>query len=262
VARHFAGGTDLISVSGWIGADPQTLAFWFRTSTAGSAGVFPALGGRFVNNGPNGAGILFYLTDSATSPANALSFELGNTTTSLLLLRGSANINDGNWHHVAAVWSAVSSTAPSFLYIDGVQAASGTPSATLGLLAGVTVLVGGNNAFTNTVGQISTFTGDVADFMHWTNALSASEIAGLAKGIRPHWKTQPNSLDLLLPLDGLVSPEPDLSGNTQTTTVTGTSRTAVGPPFGMSTRMAPSGLFVQPPAPPPTIPVIVSYNVM
>jgi hypothetical protein len=71
--------------------------------------------------------------------------------------------------------------------------------------------------------------GNMADTALWNVVLSATEIAALAKGIRPP-QVRPAALIGYWPLDGLQSPEPDLSGNRNNGTLTGTVN-AFGPPI-------------------------------
>jgi hypothetical protein len=85
--------------------------------------------------------------------------------------------------------------------------------------------------------------GDVAV---WTTNLSQIEISALAKGARPK-DVRSGSLVGWWPLDGLQSPEPDLSGNAYNGTLTGTTA-AFGPPFMQFTPRWPQ--FQLPPAPP------------
>jgi hypothetical protein len=69
----------------------------------------------------------------------------------------------------------------------------------------------------------------VADAAFWTVSLSASEVLALSNGARSN-TVRPLSLKLFWPLGGFQSPEPDLSGNKNNGTLTGTNP-AFGPPL-------------------------------
>jgi hypothetical protein len=106
-------------------------------------------------------------------------------------------------------------------------------------------IIGG--AATLTSGQ--SFTGYLADLAVWTAGLTAIEADALWKGARPS-DVRPRSLAAWLPLDGDVSPEPDISGFANNGTVTSATK-IFGPPFKMITPRWPR-LPVDPL--PPTIP--------
>lgn len=105
-------------------------------------------------------------------------------------------------------------------YFNGANVKTGV---TLGVRAGTgQTTIGANDSGPNTLD------GRVADTAIWSTVLTASEIGALAKGARPN-SIRPSSLVAWWPLDGLSSPEPDLSGKKLNGTVTGTSL-AAGPP--------------------------------
>ena len=72
--------------------------------------------------------------------------------------------------------------------------------------------------------------GGVADAAVWTVALTQGEITALAAGARPPSIRQ-GSLVGYWPLDGLQSPEPDLSGFANNMTLNGTPTFQTGPPL-------------------------------
>jgi hypothetical protein len=79
------------------------------------------------------------------------------------------------------------------------------------------------------------FTGAMADFGIWNVALSAAEFSALGKyGARPY-TVRAGSLVAYFPLDGLASPEPDLSGFVNNGTLTGTAKASTAPPLMMFT---------------------------
>ncbi len=131
-----------------------------------------------------------------------------------------------------------------------------------------------NNSVNYKVGRRGDFTvgvfewdGGLADFAIWNTGLSALEVAALAKGVRPNSIRQ-KSLQIYYPLDGLASPEPDLSGNARNGTVHGTSR-SFGPPVAPFTSRWPQVTPVSTPsaaslvfaAQTLTIPLLVTGNI-
>ena len=100
---------------------------------------------------------------------NNLSFDI--TGLSPLGLAGSVNVNDGNWHHVAAVYNSVENK--KYLYIDGSLDASasvtGTPSTNnYGLAIG------------NNLEQLSrSFNGTIDEVMVFGRALSSQQVSAL-----------------------------------------------------------------------------------
>lgn len=81
------------------------------------------------------------------------------------------------------------------------------------------------------------FTGRLADVALWNVKLVANEMLALNSGVRPYL-IRPASLVFFCPLDGLASPEPDLSGKALTGTLTGTALSN-GPPITLFTPKAP-----------------------
>jgi hypothetical protein len=126
------------------------------------------------------------------------------------------------WVHFAFVQPAgASSTATA--YINGVSA--GTHAAgSSGADASNAVTTGDDPP--NTPRFLNA---RIADEAFWNLELTAGEIGALARGARPG-NIRPTSLKLWWPLDGLQSPEPDLSGNKNNATLTGTTL-AAGPPI-------------------------------
>jgi hypothetical protein len=82
--------------------------------------------------------------------------------------------------------------------------------------------------------------GQLADFAIWSVLLTAAEASALAKGARPN-TIRSASLVNWWPLGGIQSPEPDLSGNKNNGTLTGTAP-AFGPPIAPFTPRWPQTL--------------------
>lgn len=115
---------------------------------------------------------------------------------------------DGSWYHLCGTYNTTNITA----YLNGSQdnqTANGTQNTT------------GNYAYTlGSSVHYSSPKGAVFDFAMWNVVLTVNEIAALARGIRP-FNIRPTALMIYWPLDGLQSPEPDLSRNAKNGTVSG-----------------------------------------
>jgi hypothetical protein len=160
-------------------------------------------------------GRCFYLAISSTNTT-----EFG--TDAVPAITGSATISANTWVHIAAVYLSGATTGT--IYLNGAvdvgpsgvgTAATDTASFTIGERT-----FAGNNNF---------FNGLLADVAIWNTNLSTLQIAQLAKGYRP-FNVNIANLKGWWPLDGLQSPEPDLSGFANNGILTGTTN-AFGPPI-------------------------------
>jgi len=125
------------------------------------------------------------------------------------------------WTHIGISHATLGGSGNYILYINGVNTQSGAGAGGL-FTTGLTYLFGDPN--------VSAFNGFLADFASWTNVrLTATEFSALANGARPN-TIRPAAFTGWWPLDGLQSPEPDLSGNKNNGTLTGTLP-AFGPPY-------------------------------
>jgi hypothetical protein len=139
---------------------PMTICCWIRTTSAGSnyiAGLWHTGGGAYSSY--------------------AISINLGYLVAcdwagdSGTFASSPSKYNDGNWHHVAAVWSSSSAVT---LYVDGTDVM--TSSALAGPTAAMQVFtVGAANSMTPN----NFFTGNVDDARLYSRALSASEVGGI-----------------------------------------------------------------------------------
>ena len=109
----------------------------------------------------------------------------------------------------------------------------------VGTSAGTTFTASGGGGYV--IGNLEVFNRQsdsyLSDFAYWNVTLTPGEAKALASGVRPN-TIRPSSLVIWLPIDGLQSPEPDLSGNAYNGTVTATSL-APGPPVTLFTPRAP-----------------------
>lgn len=198
MARRFNGGTDKIIA--------ENIASMLLPQNTGTA--FTVAGWMYVTATTDfQAGIIIGTSDayacafSNSTTAWRGSFKFSNNA-DITILSGALTIN--KWTHLAIILSAGVTVN---LVVDGVPGTPNTQSATWGRLAAnnVASLGGAREAFT-------ALTGGLADVAIWTGiTLSASEITALANGAKP-FNIRPQYLTGYWPLDGLQSPEPDLSG--------------------------------------------------
>lgn len=189
-------------------ATPLTMACWFNSDSTTVnqvvLGIGATVGAHYWNLRPAGAvsgDSLQFVCDAAVAAATAF------TTTSYL-----AN----TWHHACGV--AVSPTS-RLVYLDGggvgTEVTSRTPAP--GNLNRVSI-----GRFNAAGVQTDYMSGRIAECAIWNVALSASEVAMLAKGLAPPY-IQPGNLKGYWPLWGAHSPEIDLTplASNQLMTVTG-----------------------------------------
>lgn len=223
MARSFNGTSDAIdcNVTGGVLDLANNAAFsfvaWFNTTTV--AGPYQTIAGKIY---------------SGTDTPYAFSINTGAVNHRLGV--GSYN---GTVHGVVAITSFVANTwhhyyadydgATWHLYLDGVSIGSST-DATGPVHASTDFQIGQANG-----GQL--MSGSLADLAMFNGPLTAGEIAALASGMRPP-QIRTHTLLGYWPLDGLSSPEPDLSGNKNNGTLTGTAF-APGPPIALFTPRAP-----------------------
>jgi Concanavalin A-like lectin/glucanases superfamily len=232
MARNFNGSSDQINLSissGLNSGHSQSLSVWAYTNTLTNPGTIFTV---------EGVGTTTITLAMYGAPNNG---KLGFFCTG-----GSVNISAGalstnTWTHLVGVSDGSTITA---LYINGVLDSTGGASAGNGVTSPTVVGGIGYQAYSGINGGF--WNGNIADVCLWDGVLlSALEIAQLAKGIRPS-TIRPKSIVSWWPLDGLQSPEPDLSGNAYNGTLTGTAK-AFGPPLDQSTPRWP--LFFSFPAP-------------
>lgn len=230
MARLFNGATDQVTTGNFSLSAAASLSLWVK-----------------ANSNANAYSGLFSHRDAA--PVNFLAVYLKSTgkyawyaraTTLLSVDPGTATNSNGAWTHLALTYDSVGGLKT---YVNGTS--DGTVAANGVLLTGaasVSVLMG----YDNYTGATAHLVGSLADVAEWSVALTVAEITALATGARPH-TIRPASLNAYWPLDGISSPEPDLSGNARNGTVTGTT-IASGPPIAMSTSRWPSNTEIAAPS--------------
>lgn len=224
MARSFNGSTAKI-----VGASVTPINFDYNSpfSVVGWALSLTASERTIIGHLDTGSGYRGWeIQEAPASIGNSLCFYLISTYPTQFIRRKTSTIAHGQWFHFGLTYSGSGTLAGSNAYLDGSVDNGGTNQVdSLGTNTTTNAIVpyiGQRNNATNP------FYGNCADLGIWNTALTANEIASLAKGKRPHM-VRPKSLVAYWPLDGLQSPEPDLSGNANNGTLTGTAY-ANGPP--------------------------------
>lgn len=213
MARNFASASNNFIDCG-SGLAPGTSNFsygcWFKTTASTysliAKSLFGAAVGRFYLANTGGTGLQAGWTDSA---GNGLS--TGSVT----------GLSDGNWHQATVT---VNRTGNLLLYVDGTlqQTSSISANSTVSWTTTDHLLFGAyNDASGGTSGGVNfPLNGSMAEVFFIQRILSANEVKTLTR-------FKPSRLGTLWrywPLDGLASPEVDLSGSANNGTLSGTTR--------------------------------------
>ncbi len=226
MSRSFNGSSDTINCGTNTALIPASLSVfgWINLSSLSNSytGVF----NRFASESFNTNGDCAYFVKSNGKTALYLADNFATGGTENYDGTGAGTISTNTWTHVGFVFPS-SGNAHSYIngVLDGSVGAGNTTHAT----TSVQSFVIGSDPHLG--GRF--LSGRVADVGVWSAALTVGEIAGLAGGRRPS-EVRQGALVGWWPLDGLASPEPDLSGNAFNGTLTGTSA-AAGPPVSMFT---------------------------
>lgn len=170
-----------------VSATPLTLAGWFRSDDATVEQMIVAVG---VNGSPNNRWSLSIAGQAAGDPVRATA-----RTTSSQSSDTGTGYSVNTWHHAAGVFVSATSR---FAYIDGTVATESTGSRTpsgmdqcrIGAIGDATLLMSGR----------------IAEVGIWNVALTAGEVAALARGVSP-LRIRPGNLVRYYPIRGVQSPE-------------------------------------------------------
>lgn len=147
---------------GGVTAAPLTLAAWFNPDALAQGDGILTIGASSTE--------AFQLNTNTSSEVAALTID--NTAAAGT---SAGTYTTGTWHHGAAVFA---STTSRTAYLNGVAGTANTtskaPDAPTAIIVGARTTGGGNP-----------FEGAIAEAAIWNVALSASEIAALAKGLSP-----------------------------------------------------------------------------
>jgi hypothetical protein len=196
MARTFNGSTEMFnSPAVFTGVSSWSMACWFRCTSLANA--YTGILGFGTTNGQNFESIFIKSSGQMAYYVGAVS-----GTDEGHLDPGLSTPGTGGWHHVAMVW--VSDSTTELTFVDGVSD---------GTFSGITHVGGTTNTFR--IGNDLFFTprnfsGQIADAAYWTTALSASQIAALARGASPSLFAPANLL-AWLPFDEPNGPPIDRS---------------------------------------------------
>lgn len=204
MARAFvrASSQYLEAASAIVSTPPFTMASWFNTD---DATVQQALSGISRSAGDT---YEFFL-EAGGSQRLGLFVQEGGATTDINYAAGSYAAN--TWHHGA--WVVASGTS-RLVYLDASVGTEGTASVTP---AGMDTTSVGRLVYAGVPQDY--MSGRIAEAAFWSVALTAAEIASLAKGFSPAL-VRPQSLVEYWPLVGRLSPETGPKG-AASLTVTG-----------------------------------------
>lgn len=164
MARNFNGTSARIHVSSAVvTATPYTMACWFRTTNMTQ--VSALLTSSSVSTQYS---TLFFRGDVASDPIDIL-IEAGGAQN---VARSTTGCTSGQWHHACGVFTSAASRT---VYLDGGSSATNTASSNPTL----------NQTEIGAWRSSSWFSGDIAEVGFWNAALTAAEVASLAKGVTP-----------------------------------------------------------------------------
>ncbi len=163
VALHFDGSDDVVQTSnpGISGQNARTVEAIIRTT----ANCDPQKGGKqkvIVDWGAVSTGARFTLNIKTD---NALRLEVQGSG-----MNGQTAINDGKWHHVAAVYSQVGKQNNIALYVDGVLDTSGSIPTSINTGTSINVRIG------QRVDGINSFDGEIDEVRIFNRIRTQSEI--------------------------------------------------------------------------------------
>jgi hypothetical protein len=165
----FNGSSSVISFTTVSALQPTSafsVAFWLKTSTAATQGIFQS-----YSQATHASGLQIFQQASD----NKLVLVAGNGAGSSNSETSASAVNDGNWHHYVC-WFDGSNLK---IYTDGSPGAAQSFSASLGYEATSYVRIGcANNTGTNFV----FLNGNIDEVGFWSKALSSQEITDLYNG--------------------------------------------------------------------------------
>lgn len=228
MSRSFNGSTDLINLGTSTTLQPShiTISAWINVSslTPSYSAVVSCI---------TTSGTLVYQIFVKSSGKLAMYIRNAGGSTTFYDGTGSHTLSTNSWYNLVLVFGNGALTG----YVNGASDGSSSDASTLGQTATAATELG-NDAHTS--GR--NFGGRMADIAIFDVCLTVGEIAALAAGARAPY-VRPGSLVGYWPLDGLASPEPDLSGNKFNGTLTGTTL-GPGAPISLLTPRWPQSLII------------------
>ena len=200
--------------------NPLTMAIWFNADQTAADTVAMSLSST---GGATGSYRIIIAGGSAGDPVRVSKV---NDAGSAAQADSTTGYSTGVWHHACGVFTSNTSRTA---YIDGGSSATNTTNITNptpdAFRIGYQQHSGAASAY---------FSGMLAHAAIWNVALTAAEVASLAKGIDPRL-IRPDALIAYWPLIGRTSPEIDIVGKFDLT-LTGTPTAADGPRIFMPRR--------------------------
>jgi hypothetical protein len=179
-ARSFDGSTQSLSGTAPIASPPITLAAWFFPTDLTRNQAIVTLLDPVTDH----AHFLILRGAVTGDPLAATSNQQPSTAVQAL---SSGSVTSGTWQHGAAVFASASSRS---VYLNGVGATNSDNATTTGI---TTLRIG---IFSISPGA---FAGRIAEVGIWSAALSADEVASLARGLSP-LLVRPSALVFYAPL--------------------------------------------------------------
>jgi hypothetical protein len=192
MAYNFSGTNQYLQVgSAIVTSAPLTMACWFNCDSVDLTGCLVSV----TNSGIAGnitRFALFARGAVAGDPVSVIASDITNTNG---ISDTTAGYTTGKWHHGCGVFTSTTSRS---VYIDGGNSGTNTTSITPSLLDRTNIGVQFLQSAGGTSG-ISFMDGLIAEVGIWNAALTAAEIASIAKGMTCD-KVRPQSLVFYAPL--------------------------------------------------------------
>jgi len=251
VARSFNGTSAYISVPNstvlnFNASQSQTVACWIKYSSSQSSYTGLVCKGQLASlpTGATGQYQILLYGDKLGCEIDYIGS--GGAYGPPQGLVGTTVLDNNVWHHCCVTIAKPAGTC--IIYVAGSQESTTTASQIANDYTDTyPVLIGVERT------ETLFFGGSMAEVGIWNVVLTAGEILALAKGCRTA-SVRPASLVGYWPIWGLASPEPDMSGNANNGTLTGTAK-ANGPPIDRFTWTNPN--FYQAASSPPTSPLFL-----
>jgi hypothetical protein len=220
MARKATGNTDQGISAAVQNPTRYTISVWFRPTNAPSISTYSNVVGYGDSTCEGGVA-----WDHQNSAFRGGAWYHQNLSAGYPVAKYATTLNAGTLYHLCGVYDGSNILA----YLNGVQDASavaGDPQQSVNSKWTI-----GN---TNFASHVAAF-GEISHVAIYNVALTAAEVAALAKGVSP-LRIRRGSLIRYWPVYGRSSPEPDYSGNGDNLTLTGFATLAdnapVGAPFG------------------------------
>jgi hypothetical protein len=222
MARAFVtASSKYLSTSAVIKAYPVTSSCWFNPTTIADMDIFAAGNEQVGGNGYN-----YLQLKGADGKVTVQNFDGVNFPAA----KCPTVLSTGTWYHVCGMSSYSGGNVTESVFINGANKTSNTATLTNNFSGSTKTSIGVFNG-----SSLSGYNnGTIADCAIWNVILTDAEVLALANGARPS-TIRPLSLVGWWPLDGLQSPEPDLSGFVNNMTLTNSPAAAAGPPLMMFT---------------------------